>query len=67
MGIPYFYELWEPFMVEDYLFILIFINLFIIYRTYKIFMWVFDKFVVILKKIVNYGNEECIKNIFKDF
>ena len=67
MGIPYFYELWEPFMVEDYLFILIFIFLFFIYRTYKIFMWVFDKFVVILKKIVNYGNEECIKNIFKDF
>ena len=30
-------------------------------------MWVFDKFVVILKKIVNYGNEERIKNIFKDF
>lgn len=67
MGIPYFYELWEPFMVEDYLFILIFIYLFIIYRTYKIFMWVFDKFVVIFKKIVNYGNEESIKNIFKDF
>ena len=67
MGIPYFYELWEPFMVEDYLFILIFIFLFFIYRTYKIFMWVFDKFVVIFKKIVNYGNEESIKNIFKDF
>ena len=30
-------------------------------------MWVFDKFVVIFKKIVNYGNEESIKNIFKDF